>query len=267
MPDFPYARVRRAARPARHPRRRARRRSARAWDEALAADRPVRARGDRRPGGAAAAAAHHARAGEDFAQAMLQAATRTRGGMIAAVAAGRWSQASLPRAGDGRRRGAAVERLDVAAYTIPTDAPGVGRHARVGLDDARRRRGRAPAARRGLGYTYARRAPRRADRRACSRRRRRGRDALDVAAALGGDGAARCATSAGPGIASMAISAVDVALWDLKARLLGAAAGRRCSARARDAVPVYGSGGFTSYSRERLREQLGGWVARRASRA
>ena len=35
-----------------------------AWDEALAADRPVRARGDHRPRGAAAAAAHHARAGE-----------------------------------------------------------------------------------------------------------------------------------------------------------------------------------------------------------
>ncbi|HEY6578276.1 MAG TPA: enolase C-terminal domain-like protein, partial [Rhizomicrobium sp.] len=30
--------------------------------------------------------------------------------------------------------------------------------------------------------------------------------------------------------------------------------------RARDKVPAYGSGGFTSYSDGRLREQLGGWV-------
>src|SRR5581483_3859678 len=28
-----------------------------------------------------------------------------------------------------------------------------------------------------------------------------------------------------------------------------------------EAVPIYGSGGFTSYSLDRIREQLGGWVA------
>ncbi|HEX4806350.1 MAG TPA: enolase C-terminal domain-like protein [Conexibacter sp.] len=62
------------------------------------------------------------------------------------------------------------------------------------------------------------------------------------------------------GLAAMAISAVDVALWDLKARLLGVAL---CDAlpRFRDAVPAYGSGGFTSYSERELREQLGGWAA------
>ena len=63
-----------------------------------------------------------------------------------------------------------------------------------------------------------------------------------------------------PGIASMAISAVDAALWDLKARLLGLPLVTLLGA-VRDAAPVYGSGGFTSYSIERLREQLGGWVA------
>ncbi len=62
------------------------------------------------------------------------------------------------------------------------------------------------------------------------------------------------------GLAAMAISAVDVALWDLKARLLGVAL---CDAlpRFRDAVPAYGSGGFTSYTDGELREQLGGWAA------
>ena len=61
--------------------------------------------------------------------------------------------------------------------------------------------------------------------------------------------------------------AVDIALWDLKARLLGVPLARRCSAASTSAVPVYGSGGFTSYSDERLAEQLGGWVGGRASRA
>jgi L-alanine-DL-glutamate epimerase-like enolase superfamily enzyme len=61
------------------------------------------------------------------------------------------------------------------------------------------------------------------------------------------------------GIASMAVSAVDIALWDLKARLLGV-----CLAdvlpRFRESVPIYGSGGFTSYTPDELREQVQGWV-------
>ena len=62
-----------------------------------------------------------------------------------------------------------------------------------------------------------------------------------------------------PGITSMAIAAVDVALWDLKARLLGLPL---CVllGMAHDRVPVYGSGGFTAYSLERLQQQLAGWV-------
>jgi len=62
-----------------------------------------------------------------------------------------------------------------------------------------------------------------------------------------------------PGIASMAISAVDVALWDLKGRLLDVALVTLLGA-VRDAAPVYGSGGFTSYSLDQLQAQLGGWV-------
>jgi L-alanine-DL-glutamate epimerase-like enolase superfamily enzyme len=62
-----------------------------------------------------------------------------------------------------------------------------------------------------------------------------------------------------PGITSMAIAAVDTALWDLKARVLGLPL---CAllGMAHDRVPVYGSGGFTAYSDARLAEQLGGWV-------
>jgi L-alanine-DL-glutamate epimerase-like enolase superfamily enzyme len=61
------------------------------------------------------------------------------------------------------------------------------------------------------------------------------------------------------GIAAMAISAVDVALWDLKAKLLGV-----CLAdllpRYRESAPIYGSGGFTNYSDEQLRGQVSEWA-------
>lgn len=63
-----------------------------------------------------------------------------------------------------------------------------------------------------------------------------------------------------PGIAAMALSAVDVALWDLKARLLNLPL-LGLLGKIRDRVPVYGSGGFTSYSLEQLQTQLGGWAA------
>ncbi|MFZ0388333.1 MAG: enolase C-terminal domain-like protein [Solirubrobacteraceae bacterium] len=61
------------------------------------------------------------------------------------------------------------------------------------------------------------------------------------------------------GICATAISAVDVALWDLKARLLGVCLADLLG-RAHEAVPVYGSGGLTSYTETELCEQLAGWV-------
>ena len=68
-----------------------------------------------------------------------------------------------------------------------------------------------------------------------------------------------------PGIAAMAISAVDVALWDLKARLIGVPLVTLLGP-VRDSVPVYGSGGFTSYSMTQLQEQRAGWVGEGISR-
>jgi L-alanine-DL-glutamate epimerase-like enolase superfamily enzyme len=62
-----------------------------------------------------------------------------------------------------------------------------------------------------------------------------------------------------PGLASEAISAVDIALWDLKARLLDLPVAA-LTPSFHDQVPIYGSGGFTSYSTADLQEQLGGWV-------
>lgn len=62
-----------------------------------------------------------------------------------------------------------------------------------------------------------------------------------------------------PGAAAMAISAVDAALWDLKARLLNLPLVTLLGS-VRDGIPVYGSGGFVSYDEARLIRQLNGWV-------
>ena len=62
------------------------------------------------------------------------------------------------------------------------------------------------------------------------------------------------------GICAMAISAMDVALWDLRGKLLNAPVCDVIGA-ARRRVPIYGSGGFTSYSPDRLCEPLAGWVS------
>jgi L-alanine-DL-glutamate epimerase-like enolase superfamily enzyme len=64
-----------------------------------------------------------------------------------------------------------------------------------------------------------------------------------------------------PGLAACAISAVDTALWDLKARALDLPLASLLG-RCRDLVPVYGSGGFTSYADEKLCEQLACWAYR-----
>jgi L-alanine-DL-glutamate epimerase-like enolase superfamily enzyme len=61
------------------------------------------------------------------------------------------------------------------------------------------------------------------------------------------------------GVAAMAISAVDNALWDLKAKLLAVPLLKLLGA-ARNTIRVYGSGGFTSYSNAQLKRQLSGWV-------
>lgn len=68
-----------------------------------------------------------------------------------------------------------------------------------------------------------------------------------------------------PGIASSAISAVDIALWDLKSQVAQMPLFRLLGAY-RDEVPIYGSGGFTTYSEKELAEQLGGWIAQGVSR-
>ena len=150
----------------------------------------------------------------------------------------------------------AITRLTVSAYRIPTDAPesdGTFEWDSTTVVVVEAQAGD----RTGLGYTYTHEAaavlvePLLGE-------VVTGREALDVEGAWGA--MIRQVRNIGrPGLASCAIAAVDVALWDLKARLLGVPLVGLLGA-VRDRVMAYGSGGFTSYDDMRLRRQLGGWV-------
>lgn len=152
--------------------------------------------------------------------------------------------------------GTLIDSVDVAVYTIPTDtAEGDGTLTwdSTTLILVRIRAGDAV----GTGWTYGPAA--------CATMITAtladivlGRDAMNVGAAF--DAMVRAVRNAGrPGAVGYAISAVDVALWDLKARLLGVALHRLLGA-VRTEVPVYGSGGFTTYDAPQLRMQLSRWV-------
>ncbi|HEX3795895.1 MAG TPA: enolase C-terminal domain-like protein [Acidimicrobiales bacterium] len=68
-----------------------------------------------------------------------------------------------------------------------------------------------------------------------------------------------CRNFGRPGVVSCAISAVDIALWDCKARLLGLPLSELIG-RYQDSAPIYGSGGFTTYDETTARAQLEQWV-------
>ena len=153
-----------------------------------------------------------------------------------------------------------VEDIDVCAYTIPVDADEPESDGTLAWDSTTIVVVEAHGGgRTGLGYTYA-------DASAAVfvesklAGEVRGADALAPGAAWRRMAAA-IRNAGRPGLGFMALSAVDVALWDLKARLLELPLHRLLNPF-HDRVPVYGSGGFTSYSLERLAEQLAGWVER-----
>ena len=150
-----------------------------------------------------------------------------------------------------------VTRLNVSAYTVPTDAPeadGTFAWDKTTLVLVEAEAGDKT----GLGYTYADAATAHVVQKTLSPHVV-GHNAFDVPGAwMAMDHAIR--NLGRPGICSMAIAAVDAALWDLKARLLDLPLASLLG-RARDGVAVYGSGGFTSYSKEQLQNQLGGWAA------
>jgi L-alanine-DL-glutamate epimerase-like enolase superfamily enzyme len=152
---------------------------------------------------------------------------------------------------------AAVGSVDVHACTIPTDAPesdGTLEWDSTTIVIVEIHAGEEI----GIGYTFCDAAAAEVVRSTLADVVR-GRDALDVRAswlAL----TARVRNAGRPGIAFCAVSAVDQALWDLKARLFGLPLVALLGA-AHDGVPIYGSGGFCSYPDARLQEQLGDWAA------
>jgi len=158
--------------------------------------------------------------------------------------------------------GPAIERVIASAFRIPTDAPeadGTLSWDQTTLVIAEVSAGGVT----GLGYTYA------------------GKQSAELissllAGILVGEEAfaiprawdrmfAAVRNLGSRGISANAISAVDVALWDLKARLFDEPLVQLLGA-ARDAVPIYGSGGFTSYSNKQLTSQFSGWVEQEGCR-
>jgi L-alanine-DL-glutamate epimerase-like enolase superfamily enzyme len=135
-----------------------------------------------------------------------------------------------------------VERISVHAYTIPTDAhesDGTLEWDATTMIVVDAEGGGAT----GVGYTYSDQSAASLISRVLSERVTTGADAMDVEASY--DSMVHAVRNLGQqGLAATAISAVDIALWDLKAHLLDTSLISLLGA-ARDAIPVYGSGGFT----------------------
>lgn len=151
---------------------------------------------------------------------------------------------------------AAIDDVAVASYTIPTDAPesdGTLAWNRTTIVIATVH----AAGSQGLGYTYADAATATLIHNVL-RETVIGLDAMAPGTAYR-EMWKRIRNLGRPGVCSMAISAVDSAIWDLKARLLGLPLATLLG-QVRTTVPAYGSGGFTSYSDRQLEKQLGGWA-------
>lgn len=156
-----------------------------------------------------------------------------------------------------RDQGPGLERLRASAFRIPTEKPesdGTYEWSATTLVLAEASAG----GKTGLGYTYS-------DAGAASLIQGKLRKAVEGMPALSIPRAREALIGSvrnigHRGVASSAYSAVDVALWDLKARLLDVPLAALLGL-VRTTVPLYGSGGFTSYSIPELCEQLGGWAA------
>ena len=149
-----------------------------------------------------------------------------------------------------------VEQVTAAAFQIPTDGP--ESDGTLSWDSTTMVVVQCRAAgHTGIGYTYA--GPSAAD--VVTGKLAslvEGRDALTPSASWAA--MQREVRNLGkPGLVAEAISAVDIALWDLCARLLDVPLVVALGA-VHEATPIYGSGGFTSYDDDTLARQLVGWV-------
>jgi L-alanine-DL-glutamate epimerase-like enolase superfamily enzyme len=153
--------------------------------------------------------------------------------------------------------GAPLERITCEVYVIPTDQPeadGTMAWDKTTVVLVRADGGGGQ----GIGWTYAASAGKAvAD--DILGPALEGLDVGDVPRAL--EAMVRACRNVGrSGIASCTISAVETALWDLKARLLGVPLAGLFGP-CRDEVPIYGSGGFTTYDEPTARQQLETWVS------
>jgi L-alanine-DL-glutamate epimerase-like enolase superfamily enzyme len=155
------------------------------------------------------------------------------------------------------RHEAAVDRVRAAAYTIPTDAP--ESDGTLAWDSTTlivvEAEGGGEC---GLGYTYGDAAVAQI----VSGKLAEAVAGCDATAPRAAHAAAerelRNVGRTGPG--AMALSALDIALWDLAAKIAGLPLYKLLGA-VREEVAAYGSGGFTSYGDEELAEQLSAWRA------
>ena len=217
-------------------------------------------RGDRQER-AAAAGPHHVRPGEGRRPGPARRRPRRRQGDQPQRPVGR--VAALRQAAPRRRRRVTavsaqlIDRVDVGAYTIPTPEPESDGTliwdattivvVELGAGDVS-----------GIGYAYT--AP------AAASVVRETLASVVTGTDVLANGSTwmamvRSVRNLGrPGIASSAIAAVDIALWDLKAKVLGISVADALG-RFHAEIPAYGSGGFTSLTDAELAAQLEGWVA------
>jgi L-alanine-DL-glutamate epimerase-like enolase superfamily enzyme len=149
-----------------------------------------------------------------------------------------------------------IERLEVSAYKVPTESK--ESDGTLEWDSTVLVLVEASAgSQTGVGWSYADASTARMVRDTLAEQVK-GKSAYDVARCWQAM-VDRIRNYGRPGVASMAISAVDTALWDLKARLLDLPL-VSLFGQVHEAIGLYGSGGFTSYSIGELQKQLGGWA-------
>ena len=151
---------------------------------------------------------------------------------------------------------AEIDRVAISAYVVPTIAPesdGTAEWRETTLVLAEL----SAAGETGLGYTYADLATARLAQDLLAEHIR-GKDPFDTPGVH--EAMVHAVRNHGrSGVSGMAISALDVACWDLKAKLLRVPLAKLIG-MVRPSIPGYGSGGFTSLSEPELQRQLGGWA-------
>jgi L-alanine-DL-glutamate epimerase-like enolase superfamily enzyme len=150
-----------------------------------------------------------------------------------------------------------IEGLSAEVYTVPTDRPesdGTLEWKETTMVLVRIKGG----GREGLGYTYGHAAIAHIIEPLLAQVIK-GRDAMDPSA-IQTTMIAKIRNNGQCGLAMMALSAVDIAVWDLKAKLLELPLCKLLG-QEHEGMKIYGSGGFTSYTDREIKDQLSGWAS------